>query len=435
MTDTVAADQISLGSEIKRLRLALGMTLPELATRAGMREAYLAAIEGGREEPSARALRHLAQHLEPAGASFEQLSQLLTQPEFNWRSEYGERISEAFSFSGTGEEYFRIWIVNILLTIVTLGIYSPWAKVRQRQYFYRNTHVGGASFDYHGKPIAILKGRLIALALLAGYYGGGTLSPLIQLAAIALGAVVVPWLFARSFRFRFHNSSYRGIRFSFSGSTGSAYWVFLVLPLLAPFTLFALVPLCHHRIKRYQHGNASYGGTRFTFDAPARSFYRIYAMSALGLAAILVLAWFTFFGVTISVLLAFGTRPGQAAGRVVTLLVFVVLYWSMVFGLRSIVNAWVGNLVWRHTQLGAHRFQSHVKAVRLGWLTITNLVATIGTLGLFQPFAQVRLAKYLASTFSLIPAGSLDDFAASDEPEVSAIGDELVGLLDFDIAL
>ena len=34
-------------------------------------------------------------------------------------------------FVGTGSEYFRIWIVNLLLTIVTLGIYSAWAKVRR----------------------------------------------------------------------------------------------------------------------------------------------------------------------------------------------------------------------------------------------------------------------------------------------------------------
>ena len=33
-------------------------------------------------------------------------------------------------FRGNGYEYFRIWIVNILLTIMTLGIYSAWAKVR-----------------------------------------------------------------------------------------------------------------------------------------------------------------------------------------------------------------------------------------------------------------------------------------------------------------
>src|SRR5213595_3667807 len=70
-----------------------------------------------------------------------------------------------FEFIGSGSEYFRIWIVNTLLTIVTLGIYSAWAKVRTMQYFYRNTRLDGASFDYHGRASAILKGRAIVFVL------------------------------------------------------------------------------------------------------------------------------------------------------------------------------------------------------------------------------------------------------------------------------
>ncbi len=72
-------------------------------------------------------------------------------------------------FNGNGAEYFGIWIVNLLLTIVTLGIYSAWAKVRRLQYFYRHTELAGSSFDFHGSPIRILIGRLIALAMLIAY--------------------------------------------------------------------------------------------------------------------------------------------------------------------------------------------------------------------------------------------------------------------------
>ena len=51
-----------------------------------------------------------------------------------------------FSFTGTGKEYFKIWIVNILLSIVTLGIYSAWAKVRTEKYLHGNTFLNGSSF-------------------------------------------------------------------------------------------------------------------------------------------------------------------------------------------------------------------------------------------------------------------------------------------------
>ena len=67
-----------------------------------------------------------------------------------------------FRFTGDVGEYFGIWVVNVFLTIVTLGIYSAWAKVRTKRYLYGNTVLDGSPFDYDANPTAILKGRLIA---------------------------------------------------------------------------------------------------------------------------------------------------------------------------------------------------------------------------------------------------------------------------------
>ncbi len=64
-------------------------------------------------------------------------------------------------FTGSAGEYFKIWIVNLFLTIITFGIYSAWAKVRTRRYFYANTSIDGHPFDYLASPINILKGHLI----------------------------------------------------------------------------------------------------------------------------------------------------------------------------------------------------------------------------------------------------------------------------------
>src|ERR1700742_5249025 len=79
------------------------------------------------------------------------------------------RPPEQLRFTGTGASYFGIWIVNLLLTIVTLGIYSAWAKVRRLQYFYRNTQLADSSFDFQGSPIKILIGRVTAVLLFVGY--------------------------------------------------------------------------------------------------------------------------------------------------------------------------------------------------------------------------------------------------------------------------
>ena len=75
------------------------------------------------------------------------------------------QVSGEITFTGEGREYFRVWIVNLALSVATLGVYSAWAKVRRLQFFYRHTRLDGASFDFHGQPLAILKGRIVALGL------------------------------------------------------------------------------------------------------------------------------------------------------------------------------------------------------------------------------------------------------------------------------
>jgi uncharacterized membrane protein YjgN (DUF898 family) len=93
-----------------------------------------------------------------------------------------------FQFTGSAGEYFRIWIVNLLLSIATLGIYSAWAKVRRLRYFYGHTAVDGSTFGYHASPIAILKGRIIAYSVV------GTVAILGQVAPLLASIFYLPLL-------------------------------------------------------------------------------------------------------------------------------------------------------------------------------------------------------------------------------------------------
>ena len=61
-----------------------------------------------------------------------------------------------FEFRGDGAEVFKIWIVSLLLTILTLGIYSAWAEVRSNRYFYSNVYFEGESFRYLAKLMQTL---------------------------------------------------------------------------------------------------------------------------------------------------------------------------------------------------------------------------------------------------------------------------------------
>lgn len=68
--------------------------------------------------------------------------------------------SKPFQFTGTANEWFGIWIVNLMLSIVTIGVYSAWAKVRTKKYFYNHTFAEGRNFDYHATGRPDIKGPL-----------------------------------------------------------------------------------------------------------------------------------------------------------------------------------------------------------------------------------------------------------------------------------
>lgn len=331
----------------------------------------------------------------------------------------------AYRFTGRGGEYFRIWIVNLCLSLITLGVYSAWAKVRRVQYFCRNTSVAGASFDYHGAPIAILKGRIVATVLFAIYSLAGRFSLAAGLCALALIVMVMPFLLVRSFRFRLHNTSYRGLRFAFHGKTGQGYLNFLLWPLAGYLTLGLLGPLAHHRVRRYLHDNSAYGSTLFKFHATAGMFYKPY------LVAFGTLIAFAIAGGVALVLLAKGEAPGPK----MVLLVMGGTYLVVLLVVVPYLSARLQNVIWNNTTLGPHRIVSTVRARDLFGIMFTNFLLIIFTLGLYKPFADIRLARCRIDNIVLAASANLDEFVAGQQTDVGATGEEMAGMFDMDIAI
>ena len=343
----------------------------------------------------------------------------------------------ALRFTGRGGEYFGIWIVNLLLTILTLGIYSAWAKVRRIQYFYRHTELANSSFDFHGSPTKILLGRVIALAMLLVYnYTARVRSPWIILVLVVL-AVALPWLLRNSFRFRLYNTSWRGTRFHFRGSVGGAYRVFLLNGFLTLITLYLLAPFTHQRFKAYQHNNSWFGRARFSFHASAGRFYLIY---------LILLAAIVAFGIVIglaglgSMFMALG-RTQTSSGHVdPRAFIKVPLYFYgalLLFGLLigPLFHALLTNLIWSNTRLENHRIECRISPWMLTWIGASNFVLVVVTIGMFIPWAAVRLAKYQVESIRLLPMSDLQEFVAAEPERVGAVGEETATAFDFDIGL
>jgi len=334
------------------------------------------------------------------------------------QQQFAEDGEQQLTFSATGSEYFRIWIVNLLLTIVTLGIYSAWAKVRRNQYFYSSTRLAGSSFEYHGNAKAILKGRIVAFILFGSYSFASQTSHKAGLIMIAVMAALLPWLLWRSLQFKLHNTSYRGIRFGFDGSAGEAYSHFLLLWLL--FSTGLMAPYAHHRIKRFQHTESRFGATHFRFDARVSSFYKAYGLFVL-----------IFLGLGVGAGLLVANLQVTEEALTWTFLLFYML----MFAVSPLFFAMIQNLIWNHTQLGDHEFRCNLKWGGLIGIYLTNLIGIVLTLGLFTPFAQVRALKYRMESMSMIVNGSLDNFVGGEQEHIAATGEGVADFMDFDLSL
>ncbi|MFL1407584.1 YjgN family protein [Marinobacter sp. M1N3S26] len=313
--------------------------------------------------------------------------------------------TSGFRFHGTGKEYFGIWIVNILLTVVTLGIYSAWAKVRNNQYFYGNTELEGASFQYLASPIAILKGRIVAFVALVIYTLITELFPIAGLLLVLLLLIAMPWMVVRGLKFHAINSAYRNIRFDFQGTYGQAFMVLFVWPVLTLFTLGLLAPMAARRMHKFMVENARYGTAAFSWTGTDGTYYR-------------------FFGKALLLILAFGVGAAVAGGVIHPILTFLVMT-AGYLALFGYFQAGMTNLLMNHAELQSHGFGSELAPGRMVWLIVSNSILTALTLGLFIPWAKVRLASYRASQTHMAIHGNLDNFVAAEAQHTNALGDEM----------
>jgi uncharacterized membrane protein YjgN (DUF898 family) len=363
-------------------------------------------------------------------------------------------------FTGSGGEYFRIWIVNLLLTIVTVGVWSAWAKVRKTRYFWSNTQLGGAAFQYHGNPGAILRGRLLAGAIFVAYSLAGTISVKAGTAAGAVLALLAPWFLYKSMRFKLANTSWRGLRFGFDSSAGRAYAVFApglvlavlflaalaiaqriapvegakLLPLLltTQLAILASVPWLHARLKAFQHGRARYGDLAFELEPSTAAFYGLYGKTFL-----VALPFSVLVGIGVASIVGATKDPGAEQLMIVAMLIVPYVILVLAYALiGAFFAARLQRLVWTRTHAGPVHFSTTVTARGLMRVWIVNGFLTLVTLGVYWPWAAVAIARYRLESMTIEAGAPIEAVAAGSlSAERSATGESAVDLFGWDIGL
>lgn len=366
------------------------------------------------------------------------------------------RFHANFAFTARGGEYFRIWVVNLLFTLATFGIYSAWAKVRKARYFRQNTRLDGHVFDYHARPGPILRGRIIALVLFAAYSWAFQFSVVAGLVTIGVLCAAGPWLFLRAQQFSLANTSYRGLRFGFVPGPGEAYATLLpaialwlapsvVLGLLGSkydvsylrwfgvtsVALLLLLPALHHRIKSFQRRGATYGDRQFEFQSDVGGFYAVYLKGLLFIALAGILG-----AICLVVFAALDTDRAQTDTKVASTLAGVGTALGMYLVAWPYFATRLQQIVWKRTRLGDMRFRTEVQAGALFGLALKNVLLTLLTAGLYWPWAAVAMARYRVECMHMDADAPWAAIAAGLRGRpVSATGEGAADAFGFDIGL
>jgi uncharacterized membrane protein YjgN (DUF898 family) len=369
-------------------------------------------------------------------------------------------------FTGSGSEYFRIWIVNLLLSIVTLSLYRPWAKVRRLKYFYANTLVDGHAFDFHGSPRKMLRGYLLVGLMLVAYSAANRFSATAALVAVVALAVLWPALLRASMQFRLANSSWRGLRFRFTGTLAGAYRGMLPLfvPALAMGALrFEIVdpqhptmdyikhiyevmgltllvaPLMWWIFKRYQHDHYALGQWQTRLAVGPGRFYglslRVFGVALL--SGVVVAIFAAIIGAMVGGLGWFaGLGQNKMAAIVVISILVAIGYLLFLIVPIPYAISRAQNLVWGNTRCDEVAFDSRLPFAAVLKLTLKNWLLMLVTLGLYYPFATVAYYRLRVEAITPQLSGNLDRLQAQQAAGAGdASGDAAGDMFGIDIGL
>ena len=339
-----------------------------------------------------------------------------------------------FEFTGKAKEFFGIWLSNLLLSILTLGIYSAWAKVRRRRFFLGHTLIGGHRFDYHADPKVILKGRAVVVSVLVVLSLVSELSPVLSGTSLVLLMLALPWLANRSLRFNARMTSFRNIRFDFIGAYGKSLLAFVLLPLLGLLSFGLLQPFATRYSGRYLAANYSYGEAKLESDPQLKRLYKglFQAFSIISLPVVVLLGIMAQHDWELERLILI--PDDGVTGWFIDFSPFalIITFYLAFFHYRAVVrNSILGSL----SISSIHQLKSEISGFRLAWIVLSNTVLTLISLGLLQPWGAVRRWRYETESLQLIPGGSLDEFIGKIQPAEGVIGSEYTDLQDIDVSV
>lgn len=299
-------------------------------------------------------------------------------------------------FTGYGLELLGIYFLNSLLTILTFGVYHFWGKAKVRGYIYGSTELLYERFVYTGTGKELFLGWIKGVIILFVVFGipkalAFTVNPAFAILSLPASLLLVPFVLVSAKRYRLSRTTWHGVNFSFKGTVGGYFRLFLKGGILTFLTLGFYAPYYHAKKQAFWRTNTRYGTGAFTYTGQGRDLKKDYIKAAFLGIITLGLAWFW--------------------------------YWAK-----------LTRYDWEHTSFGDVKFSYPVEGWDLFLLHAGNMLILVLTLGLGYSWTVVRKIRFTADRLSFM---GIPDFAALKQgpKDARAVGDEIAGILDIDMAI
>lgn len=324
-----------------------------------------------------------------------------------------ESAGETLKFSTTiiPGEFLLLSLKNGLLNLITLTLYRFWGKTEVRQRVWRGVRLNNEAFEYTGRGMELFIGFLLALLVL------GLPFLVIVFAVQFMGPeyaflVILPfylfffWLWGfgvfTAFRYMASRTTWRGIRFQLKGSATEYGFTYIGMVLLSGLTAGWTWPWAERLLASKIWGELRFGDRKLRFRtdrAEREGVYGPFAIGWFGTIVGYVLFAVVVVGMTFGMAhtMPFSTDPNAMPPIAFMLTLYGLMLLAAPFALLiwSPYQAAILRSVAAGVSLDGAMFKLKVKAIPLWWLTVTNLLVLLVTLGFLMPWVQARTSRFI----------------------------------------
>lgn len=308
-----------------------------------------------------------------------------------------------FYFADTGSTYALPFILNRILTILSLSLYYPWERAIQLKYIYNNIILDGSHFDFLGTGKEMFYGYIKLLVLIILFYGGFlvlmaldfTLYAILFLYIfMAIGFIfAIPFFIHSGLKYRWAKTQWRGINFGYRGELKEFFNLYVKHGFFTLITLGIYYPWFRCQIQKYITGHIKFGHLHFEFRGKGEDYFVIYIKF---------------------ILLIY-----------ITLGLYIFRFW------RNIFNFFTNNTIIVDNEKGEkYKLTSNVTAWSFFELKVINFLILIFTLGLGFPWVLARNMKFLIDNIEIPDNFTTDHIRQTETDYKNAVGEDAIDMLD-----